>query len=95
MGGSKRQGYFPIGRKVEIGERILRCTENVGRNESLAKLLMKICIWEGIIVNHDLPNKKLGFSLGSGEYVIFPSPSFKTINSKPLHTHSQKGAYSR
>ena len=37
-----------------------RGTENMGRIESVAKLLMKT--WEGITENHDLPNKKPGFS---------------------------------
>ena len=39
--------------------RILGGTENMGRNESMAKLLMKI--WEGITENRDLPNKNTGF----------------------------------
>ena len=34
-------------------------TENMGRNESMAKLWMKI--WEGKRENRDLPNKKTGF----------------------------------
>ena len=38
---------------------ILGGTENMGRNESMAILLMKI--WEEITENHDLPNKKPGF----------------------------------
>ena len=32
----------------------------------MAQLLMKI--WKEIKENHDLPNKKAGFSLSSGEY---------------------------
>ena len=44
-----------------------RGTENMGRIESMAKLLMKT--WEGITENHDLP-KNRGFPLSSGEYVV-------------------------
>ena len=57
--GIKVRGNFSVGKKVKVWGRILGGTENMGRNESMAKLLMKI--WEGITENRDLPNKKPGF----------------------------------
>ena len=57
--GIKVQGYFSIDKKAQVWERILGGTENIGRNESLSKLLIKI--WEGKRENRDLPNNKLFF----------------------------------
>ena len=54
--GIKVQGYFSMGKKVKVWERIVGGTENLGGNEGMGKLLMKI--WEGITENHDLPNQK-------------------------------------
>ena len=48
-------------------KRILGGTDNMGRNESMAELLMKI--WKGPTENRDRPIEKQGFSLSSGEYV--------------------------
>ena len=63
--GIKIQGYFSIGKKVKVWERILRGTENMGRNEGMGELLMKIS--EGIteIMNYQINNQ--GFSLSRRE----------------------------
>ena len=70
VGGIKVQGYFTIGKKSKVccmGENPGRYTDNMGRNESMAELLMKI--WKGPTENRDRPIEKQGFSLSSGEYV--------------------------
>ena len=53
----KMWGIFQYVKKAKVWERILGGTENIGRNESLSKLLIKI--WEGKRENRDLPNNKL------------------------------------
>ena len=39
--GIKVQGYFSMGEQFKVWERILGSTENIGRTESMAELLMK------------------------------------------------------
>ena len=44
-------------------------TENMGRNESMAELLMSI--WEGITENRDLPNRQPGFFFRQQRVLLF------------------------
>ena len=57
--GIKVEGYFSKSKTVKGWVRNLGGTENMGRNESMAELL--ISIWEGITENRDLPNRQPGF----------------------------------
>ena len=59
--GTKVKGYFSIGKTAKVWERILGGTENMGTNNSMAKLLMKM--WEGKRKNRDLANEKRVFFL--------------------------------
>ena len=57
--GIKVEGYFSKSKTVKGWVRNLGGTENMGRNESMAQLLMSI--WEGITENRDMPSMQPGF----------------------------------
>ena len=52
-----------------MGEKPVGGTENMGRNESMAELLMSI--WEGITENRDLPNRQPGFFFRQQRVLLF------------------------
>ena len=85
--GIKVQGNFSIGKKVKVWGRILGGTENMGRNESMAILLMKIL--EGTTENRDLPNKNPGFFIKQRRVLVLSVYNFQVRCESELRGNSE------